>query len=132
MNRNWISSDAVGVFIIGMAALMRGISYMPFMVNPERSPAHLLEHIAPPTMWAWPWLISGVLCLAAIIYPRLTPPAVGAGIGLHFLWSVSFLAMGGRGWVTSIGYGAVTALALWAFSRGRLQYSAEVPVLKGD
>lgn len=130
MKRHWISSDSVGLFIIGLAAFLRGISYMPFMVSPERPPAHLLEQVAPPALWAWPWVIGGVLCFAAIVVPRLSPPAVGAAVGLHFLWAVSFLVSGGRGWVSSIGYGAVTALALWAFSRGRLQYSAAVPSLK--
>ena len=73
MKRHWISSDSVGVFIIGLAALLRGISYMPFMVSPERPPAHLLEQVAPPALWAWPWVISGGAVLYGDYLPALYP-----------------------------------------------------------
>lgn len=133
VSKRWISSDAAGLLIIGLAAGLRGVSYLPYFVDSDRKPAHFLEQAAPPEVWAGPWILSGVLCFLAIWVSRLTPPAVGAGVGLHFLWAVSFLLSGGRGWVSSIGYGAVTALAVWAFSRGRLQPAAEVPsVLKGE
>ena len=42
---------AVGLGIIGMAALLRGISYLPNAVNQGRKAAHFLEELAAPAMW---------------------------------------------------------------------------------
>lgn len=132
MEPRWITSDAVGLGIIGLAASLRGISYLPHVVDQSRKAAHFLEEIAPPAVWSWVWISVGLLCLAAIPLRRLMPPAVGAGIGLHFMWATSFILSGGRGWVTAISYGAITLLALWAFGRGRRQPHREVPDFKGE
>lgn len=132
MEPRWITSDAVGLAIIGMAASLRGISYLPNVVDQSRKAAHFLEGVAPPAVWSWVWIGIGLLCLAAIPLRRLMPPAVGAGIGLHFMWATSFILSGGRGWVTAISYGAITLLALWAFGRGRRQPHREVPDFKGE
>ncbi len=112
-------SDEMGLAILGVLGTARGISYFPPLVNPDRSPAHLLEMVAPPPVWGVVWVLAGAGCLAAIAWRRSQPIAVGTMVGMHFLWAFTFVTNGGRGWVTSIIYLSVFGLAFWGFARGR-------------
>lgn len=120
--RAWWRTISGGMWIIGVATLARGVSYLPALVNPERSAAHFLETLLPPTAWAWAWLAAGVVALAASVCHRLLPLALGGVVGLHALWALSFFSAtftgdSPRGWVSAISYAAVAALAVWGFSR---------------
>lgn len=112
-------SDETGLGILGVLGEARGISYFPPLVDPGRTPAHLLEHFFAPPVWGALWMFAGIGCFIAIGWRRSQPLAVGIMVGMHFLWAVSFIFGGGRGWVTAIAYLAVFALAFWAFARGR-------------
>lgn len=114
-----LTSDEMGLLILGVLGLARGISYFPPMVDPHRPPAHALEHIFNPPVWGALWALAGIGCLVAILWRRPQPLAVGAVVGMHFIWAVSFLAGDGRGWVSALSYLCVFALAFWAFARGR-------------
>ncbi|ERS57597.1 hypothetical protein HMPREF1261_02270 [Corynebacterium sp. KPL1818] len=129
--RTWLTSDAAGLAILGISIIVRGSSYLPMIVDQRRTPVHFLESLAEPSTWSWVWLTIGLFCLAAIPLRHARPLAVGLGIGIHFMWAVSFIVSGGRGWVTAIGYATITLLALWAFGRGRAPDKLEVPELKG-
>lgn len=120
----FLRSDAAGLFILASATIARGISYLTPFVNPDRNPAHWLEGLMQPTMWAWVWIAGGVLALASCFASRLQPAAVGITVGLHTAWAFSFI--GGtmtsdtsRGWVSAISYITILALSLWAFGRGQ-------------
>lgn len=126
MPPKWLTSDAIGLIIIGAATILRGVSYLPPLVNTDRRAAHLLEHLAAPTTWAWVWLAVGALALAGAAVRPIRPLAVGSSIGLYIMWATSFILIGGRGWVPALSYGTVALLSLWAFSRGRMM---EVPPL---
>ncbi|MGV0327293.1 hypothetical protein ACUY2E_10205 [Corynebacterium confusum] len=106
------------------------MSYLPPLVNADRRAAHLLEHLAAPSTWAWVWLAVGLLALTAAAARRLRPLAVGASIGIYILWATSFTLIGGRGWVSALSYGSVALLALWAFSRGRMTEVPPLPKMK--
>ena len=121
-SRAWWRTISGGMWIIGMATLARGVSYLPALVNPDRSAVHFLENLLPPTAWAWVWLGAGALALVASVRHRLLPLALGGAVGLHALWALSFFSAtftgdSARGWVSAISYAAVAALAVWGFSR---------------
>lgn len=116
--------DGTGLAIIGILSALRGISYLPIVVDPSRTPAHTLEGLLPVTWWAWVWIGIGLLCIAAIPWRRLIPPAVGLAVGIHTLWALSFISSwiltdASRAWVSALGYIGIALLFLWAFSRGK-------------
>lgn len=115
--------DRTGIAFLGVLSILRGVSYLPVVVNTEREPAHFFEQLAGPPVWAWVWITLGALCLVATVVDRLVPAAVGGTITIHAAWGVSFLAEwvfsdSARSWVSALGYIAVTGLFLWAISRG--------------
>lgn len=119
-----VTSDASGLLVLSGTALVRAYSYMPGNVNVDRTPAHWLEGLMPPTTWAWVWLALGILGLAAIINEKLLPVAVGLIVGLHAAWAMSFIGVqilsdNSRAYVSALGYIAVAWLAVWGFGRGR-------------
>ena len=121
-SRAWWRTISGGMWIIGVVTLARGVSYLPALVNPERSAVHFLENLLPPTAWAWVWLGAGALALVASVRHRLLPLALGGAVGLHALWALSFFSAtftgdSPRGWVSAISYAGITALAVWGFSR---------------
>ena len=121
-SRVWWRTISGGMWIIGVVTLARGVSYLPALVNPERSAVHFLENLLPPTAWAWVWLGAGALALVASVRHRLLPLALGGAVGLHALWALSFFSAtftgdSPRGWVSAISYAGITALAVWGFSR---------------
>ena len=118
------TSDATGLIILGVAAIVRAISYAPGLVNVDRSPAHWLEGLLPAPAWSLMWLGIAVVCVAAIIAPRLLPVAVGLTVAINVLWGLSFVGItitgdSSRGYVSALGYFSVAFLAMWGFGRGR-------------
>lgn len=119
-----VTSDHAGLAILGIAALVRAFSYAPFVVNTNRSPAHWLEGLLPAPAWSIVWLLIAVVCMAAIIAPRLLPMAVGLTVAINALWALSFIGItvtgeSSRGYVSALGYAAVAFLTMWGFGRGR-------------
>ena len=120
----WLVSDSAGLFILGSISIARGMSYTPLLVNPERKPTHFMESVLNPPSWAVVWLLMGALCLCAVKWPRLVPAAVGAVVGLHSMWALSFIfatIFGDlpRAWVSSLGYIGIAAMTLYAYGRGQ-------------
>ena len=68
-----VTSDNAGLAILGTTALVRAVSYAPWFVNTDRTPAHWLEGLLPAPAWSIVWLIIAVACISAIITPRLLP-----------------------------------------------------------
>src|SRR5699024_12759228 len=79
--RAWWRTISGGMWIIGVVTLARGVSYLPPLVNSDRSAVHFLENLLLPTAWAWVWLAAGVLALAASGRHRLLPLALGGAGG---------------------------------------------------
>lgn len=120
----FVRSDAMGLLILAVATIARGVSYLRPFVNPDRDPAHWLEGLLQPTLWAWVWIAGGLLALASCFIDRLQPAALGITVGLHTAWAFSFIGgtMTGdspRAWVSAISYITILALSLWAFGRGQ-------------
>lgn len=129
----WLVSDAAGLFILGSISIARGMSYTPLLVNPERKPTHFMESVLNPPSWAVVWLLMGALCLCAVKWPRLVPAAVGAVVGLHSMWALSFIfatIFGDltRAWVSSLGYIGIAAMTLYAYARGQ---TSELKIVDG-
>ena len=119
-----VTSDQAGLAILGLSALVRAVSYAPWFVNTDRTPAHWLEGLLPAPAWAIVWLFIAVVCMAAIITPRLLPIAVGLTVAINTLWALSFIGItitgeSPRGYVSALGYAAVAFLTMWGFGRGR-------------
>lgn len=123
---SWFKTDEAGLTILALLTIIRGLSYAPPLINPDRTPAHYLEGWASPTVWAGIWVTAGIFCLAATFIPKLLPVAVGLAVGLHAAWAMSFL-MGTilgdtpRAWVSALNYLGVVFLALYAYGRERIQ-----------
>lgn len=120
----WLVSDAAGLLILGSISIARGVSYVPPLVNPAREPTHYMEMLLSPPAWAVVWILMGALCLCATRVPKLVPPAVGAVVGLHSMWALSFifatiLGDSTRSWVSSLGYIGIAAMTLYAYGRGQ-------------
>ena len=43
-SRAWWRTISGGMWIIGVITLARGVSYLPLLVDPDRSAAHFLEN----------------------------------------------------------------------------------------
>ena len=104
-----VTSDNAGLAILGTTALVRAVSYAPWFVNTDRTPAHWLEGLLPAPAWAIVWLFIAVACMAAIITPRLLPMAVGMTVAINSLWALSFIGItitgeSPRGYVSALGY----------------------------
>ncbi|WP_288833652.1 hypothetical protein [uncultured Corynebacterium sp.] len=69
------------------------------------------------------WIVVGIACLVATVWERAAPAAIGAGVGLHAIWAMSFVAdsiidHSPRGWLPAVGYASTALLVLWAVWRG--------------
>lgn len=120
----WLVSDAAGLLALGSISIARGISYTPILVDPTRKPTHFMESVLNPPAWAVVWILMGLLCLCATWVPKLVPPAVGAVVGLHSMWALSFIFVtilddSPRGWVSSLGYIGISVMTLYAYGRGQ-------------
>lgn len=129
----WLVSDAAGLMILGSISIARGVSYTPLLVNPERSPTHFMESVLNPPSWAVVWLFMGALCVCATRWHKLVPAAVGAVVGLHSMWALSFIFATllddlPRAWVSSLGYIGIAAMTLYAYGRGQ---AGELKIVDG-
>ena len=120
----WLVSDAAGLMILGSISIARGMSYTPVLVDPDRRPTHFMESVLNPPAWAVVWILMGALCLCAVKWHRLVPAAVGAVVGLHSMWALSFIFATlfddlSRAWVSSLGYVGIAAMTLYAYGRGQ-------------
>lgn len=120
----WLVSDAAGLLILGSISIARGMSYTPVLVDPDRRPTHFMESVLNPPAWAVVWILMGALCLCAAKWHRLVPAAVGAVVGLHSMWALSFIFSTlfddlSRAWVSSLGYVGIAAMTLYAYGRGQ-------------
>jgi ABC-type nickel/cobalt efflux system permease component RcnA len=75
--------------------------------------------------WSLVWVAVGVLCIGTAPWHRTLTAAiaVGAGVGMHLLWGLSFLwatihGDSPRGWVSSVSYIMIVALVSWSVWRG--------------
>lgn len=120
--RRWLLTDAALLVILGALCLARGISYVGYVPS---SGGHPAENLIPIAVMAWVWIVVGVSCLLSCLHPWKWVGALslGAGVGLHVLWAISFLqeTFSGemdRGWVSALNYLAIIALVLWTMWRG--------------
>lgn len=120
--RDGLLTDATALVILGAGMITRGISYSG-IAGPGPS-GHPAESWMTMGTWSIVWVAVGVLCLTIAPWHRTVTAAlaVGAGVGLHLLWGLSFLWQSieehSRTWVSSIGYFMIVALVSWAVWRG--------------
>ena len=124
--RDWALSIGPALIILGVGALARGVSYTPWLMSETAQRAHPVEGILPMGVWAWIWIAAGATAVVAAWWSRAAPVAVGACVGLNFLWGGSFIADAiaegsVRGWLPAVGYLSIAALVLWGVWFGRYQ-----------
>ncbi|PIS66352.1 hypothetical protein AZH46_07260 [Corynebacterium striatum] len=88
---DWFAGNAGLAVILGSLTLVRGVSYLPLFVNPERKPAHFVEGILPMDLNATLWITVGLMA----VYPafkqgRILSVYVGIASGLHAAWGRKF------------------------------------------
>lgn len=120
--RGWALTDAPALVILGIGLLLRGVSYMPHLVGDSPS-SHPAEGFFPIQVWGVIWAAVGIACLVATVWERAAPAAIGAGVGLHAIWAMSFVAdsiidHSPRGWLPAVGYASTALLVMWAVWRG--------------
>ena len=124
--RRFASTDGMGLIILGLSCIGRGVSYFPFARGDSAGRAHYAEEWLDMTIWAIIWVAVGIFAIA--VSGRWSAPAAatatGLTVGLHALWASSLLLSTfsgdmSRGYVSAISYLAIVALSLWAFGRGR-------------
>lgn len=132
--RRFSTTDGMGLLIVGIVSLARGVSYAPGVMPNETQGSHVAETWLPMDAWALVWALVGVLCLVGAFRwrTRLAAMAVGLTVALHFLFASSFLwgSLHGdmaRGWVSALSYFAVSFLILWAMGRGRREDGEVMP-----
>lgn len=122
----WATTDGMGLVILGLSCIGRGVSYFPFARGESAGRAHYAEAWLDMTVWAIIWVVVGIFAIA--VSGRWSSPAAatatGLTVGLHALWASSLLLSTfsgdmSRGYVSAISYLAIVALSLWAFGRGR-------------
>lgn len=130
--RDWARTVGPALLILGVGALARGISYTPLLMSETAQRAHPVEGTLTMDTWAWVWIAAGVTAVVAAWWSRAAPVAVGACVGLNFLWGASFIAdaiakESVRGWLPAVGYLSIAFLVLWAvwFGRGEPAVSRE-------
>ena len=134
--RDFLTSDAPALIILGLGILARGLSYSPHILGPApRIGGHPAEAALPMPTWSIIWVAVGVVCLIGAVWSRrkVAALAIGLGVGLNMLWAGSFVAATitgdmPRGWVSAVGYASVALLVVWAVWRGA---RAEVMIPKG-
>ncbi|MPV52840.1 hypothetical protein GCO27_07130 [Corynebacterium sp. zg331] len=118
-----LRSRWVGLLILTVGVLLRGVCYLPTAVPADyRIPA--LEGVLPLTVWAVVWLSAGAFCLVCLATRRGLAPAVGVCVSLHFLWGLLYLSAwalheSSRGYASALTYFMVVALTYWGFGRGQ-------------
>ena len=128
--KRFTTSDGMGLLIIGILALLRGLSYAPWIIPAEARGSHVAETWLPMDAWSVLWTALGLLCVAASMFwaSRAAAVAVGLSVALHSLFGFSFLWGTihhdmDRGWVSALSYFAIALLTLWAMGRGRREDS---------
>lgn len=123
--REFLKTDATVMLVLGLGILTRGVSYLPWLRPPVKG-THPAESIFTMPTWSFVWIIVGVICIAGAFIgaSRIQTLGFSIAIALNMAWGVSFLfssvfSDSPRGWVSSIGYFSVVALALWGVWRGR-------------
>lgn len=121
----WFHSDNAGVAMTGIAYIAHAGTYFGLLVPPTDWPAHVLEELASRPVWGAIWALTGVFCLIASFWSRLLPAAVGLAVSLGGLWGLSWAAEAvfehqSRHASSAVGWLLVTALIVWAMSRGRV------------
>ena len=115
------ASGWVGLLIIALACLLKGVTYLPFAVDDEPVPA--VEKWIPMWIAAAVWIGVGLVGILAVWARRGGPMMVGAGTALHVLWGMLYMGawLSGaseRGYVTAILYFAFAAMVLWGYGHG--------------
>lgn len=133
--RDWSMTNGPALLVLGLGISARGLSYIPGRVGGPAPASHPAELLLPIGWWATIWLTIGAICLVAAAVPRLQPLAVGAGVGLHVIWAMSFISdsvveHSPRGWLPSVGYASVAVLVMWAVWRGSREIIPEGAVAR--
>ena len=130
--RDWARTVGPALLILGVGSIARGVTYLPVLMSEHARQAHPVEGSLPMPVWAWVWIIAGVTAVVAAWWARAAPVAVGACVGLNFLWGASFIAdaiaeRSARGWLPAVGYLSIAALVLWGVwcVRGERKISRE-------
>ena len=119
----WLRSNAAGLTFIGVAYILHCTTFLAGM-PPSGFPAHLLEQLAPRWVWGVLWGVIGLSILVVARWRPHTPLAVGLAITMSTLWSISWavqsvIAYEARYAASAIGWGLVSVLIVWSFSRGQ-------------
>lgn len=121
--RHFATTDGMGLLILGAASIGRGISYAPGIIPESTRSSHAAETWLSMTAWSVVWVSVGVLCVIAAgnWRSRGAALAVGASVGIHFLWGASFLwgSLTGdmsRGYVSAVVYRNLFPSAVGIFS----------------
>lgn len=89
--REWMKTDAPPMTVLGLLAIIIGISYV---VGTPVPPYHPIETVTFVGFFGVLWICDGLVLLACVFYPRskVAGAAVGVAVGLCYAWAGSLVA----------------------------------------
>lgn len=116
-------SDRVGILILSLSSIVRGIFYAPPVI-PEGHRIPAIEGIAPLELWAVVWIAIGIIGIISLAVERLEATAIGLFVSINVAWGLLYIGAwiagaSNRGYITSLSYWVIAAITMWAFGRGR-------------
>lgn len=121
--RDWALTIGPALVILGVGAIARGVTYLPALMSEHAQRAHPVEGTLPMGVWAWVWIVAGVVAVVVAWWQPAAPLGVGLGVSLNIIWGCSFITdaiirHSARGWLPAVGYISIALLVLWAVWRG--------------
>ncbi|MFF2026550.1 hypothetical protein ACFVUR_19305 [Stenotrophomonas bentonitica] len=83
----------IALATLGLSSIVRGSSYIgPSSPNSAPSQLAFVDEVIPLSWYAVGWIVTGVVALVAVGWPRIQPAGFAFAIGFNLLWAFSFAA----------------------------------------
>lgn len=122
--RDWCLTVGPALIFLGVNGFVRGLAYIPGVMEPITRPLHPVENVAPMSVWGWVWVAASIFALVAAFWQsRFSPWGIGLLAGLNGVWFCSyFLDAIFAGHLLNLVFAthhlSIAGLALWAVWRG--------------
>lgn len=121
--RDWCLTVGPLLLLLSLTALVRGLAYIPGVMEPIIRALHPVENIASMPVWGWIWAAISLFRFVAAFWQRLSPWGIGLLARINGIWFASYLldAMfaGHRlNLVLATMHLSLSGVALWSVWRG--------------
>ena len=90
--RDWCLTVGPALVFLSVTGFVRGLAYIPGVMEPITRSLHPVENVAPMQVWGWIWVALAVFGLVAAFWQqRLSAWGVGLLVGINGIWACSYL-----------------------------------------